>query len=459
MKYLAFLILSMSLLTMACVDREFDAPPVEDLVDPNIAADQIMTVAEVLDLRSGDFTQVGQDKYLKVVVIADDESGNFYKSLVVQDETGGLTILLDDVELWNKYYVGKRLFIHLERIWVGDFNGLPQIGFEPYLSNGRLTMARIPAAEIGATEAEEGGVILRGINAGAPAPLMSQINALSNNDLNKLITLENVEFSRGSDRVPYADSAGPSSVNHTLVDCDGYEIIVRSSGFATFADELTPEGNGSITGVYGVFGDDRQLLIRDLSDVDFPNDRCDGSGTGGGPGTGTGGGDDEPYPGDPVFTSDFQNFADRANVELPGWTHIAAKSTRYFIAKEFDGNIYAQATAFGDNDNPETEIWMISPSINTTERTTMSFRSAMAFYEHNGLEVLYSTDYNGDYTAADWENINVTLAGQNQDNYDWVPSGEIDLTGFGSEIRIAFKYSGTSSQNTTSYIIDDLQID
>ncbi|NNE27818.1 MAG: hypothetical protein HKN09_13310 [Saprospiraceae bacterium] len=95
----------------SCVDREFDTPPING-EDPNIDASEIVTIQSIKDLAvPGGFVQLSLDKYLKAVVVADDRSGNFFRSVVVQDETGGITILLDDVELWNKYFVGKRLYI------------------------------------------------------------------------------------------------------------------------------------------------------------------------------------------------------------------------------------------------------------------------------------------------------------------------------------------------------------
>ena len=90
----------------SCVDREFDAPPAIEREDPTISEDQIITIAELKAMRDGEeFTPIQIDMYLSTTIIADDQSGNFFKSLVLQDETGGISILLDDVELLSLIHI------------------------------------------------------------------------------------------------------------------------------------------------------------------------------------------------------------------------------------------------------------------------------------------------------------------------------------------------------------------
>jgi hypothetical protein len=62
-------------------------------------------------------------------------------------------------------------------------------------------------------------------------------------------------------------------------------VIIRNSGFADFAADIIPGGNGTVIGIAGAFGDDIQMLIRDTDDVSMAADRCDGSNGGGGTGS------------------------------------------------------------------------------------------------------------------------------------------------------------------------------
>src|SRR5690606_23802819 len=61
-------------------------------------------------------------------------------------------------------------------------------------------------------------------------------------------------------------------------DCAKRRLIVRTSGFASFAGTATPQGNGKLVGILSIFRDDYQLMIRDVDDVDMPGERCSSGG-------------------------------------------------------------------------------------------------------------------------------------------------------------------------------------
>ena len=66
-----------------------------------------------------------------------------------------------------------------------------------------------------------------------------------------------------------------------MEDCNGNEVLLRTSGFADFGNQPTPNGNGTVVGVLTKYLNDYQLYIRNLDDVSMPNARCGGGGTGG----------------------------------------------------------------------------------------------------------------------------------------------------------------------------------
>ena len=89
-----------------------------------------------------------------------------------------------------------------------------------------------------------------------------------------MVTFNDVEFKCGNNGIAYA---AVSPANLDLVDCNGNTLILYSSTFATFALEKTPNLKGSITGVYIIYNGDGELLIRDLTDVNMTELRCDNS--------------------------------------------------------------------------------------------------------------------------------------------------------------------------------------
>ena len=62
------------------------------------------------------------------IISADDRSGNFYKTLVLQDSTAGITIRLDESGLYNNYMQGRHIYIKCKGLFLGAYNGLVQLG-------------------------------------------------------------------------------------------------------------------------------------------------------------------------------------------------------------------------------------------------------------------------------------------------------------------------------------------
>ncbi|MEN0005624.1 MAG: DUF5689 domain-containing protein [Bacteroidota bacterium] len=249
-----------------CVDFEFDEPAIPDL--PNLQANT--TIAEVKALHTigqNDFL-IEDDLIIRGVVAADDESGNYFKQIAIQDETGGLLLRLNRIGINGDFPVGREVFVRLQGLYIGDFAGAYQI-------NGA------PDSQIEENLIEEfviGGAFDQPLEPEVVSLAQLQNAAFFDEKLSTLIQLDNVEFLAPDAGETYADAANKFSLNRTLVDCNGQEILVRTSGFADFAAELTPEGNGSLIAILSVFNDTKQLTVRDENDVDLKAERCSESG-------------------------------------------------------------------------------------------------------------------------------------------------------------------------------------
>ncbi len=315
---------------------------------------------------------------------------------------------------------------------VGDFNGLPQIGKDNGSEVSRLSASEYPS------------IVFADENAGEKTPeTMTMSELTSSTAYNKLIKLEDVEFASSDFGGTYADAANMFAFNYDVLNCDEESVVLRTSGFADFADVNIAEGNGTITAILSVYQGTRQLLVRKVQDINFNGERCDG---GGNPGVLE------------SLSEDFQSVGSDQDVSLSGWTNAAPVGVRYWRGKEFSGNTYVQATAFQD-DEPSMETWLITPKVKMNGNNVLNFMSAQAFHNHDGLTVLISSDFDGDVSTSTWNELSVELAGSSDANYDFVDSGNIDLSSYdGEEVVIGFKYEGEGSAGTTSYIIDDVTI-
>ena len=250
----------------ACIDQEFDEPPV-DGEDPDIEANA--TIAELKALfQKGTFVSIQEDIIIEGIVVADDRSGNFFRTLILQDATAGIEILINQTNAYNLYPIGRQLFIKCKGLVIGEYNGVIQLGGYTYIEDGASNLGDINDLNTH---------IIKGKKSEVPAPKVKIINELTEADISTLVKLENVEFTSADVGLTYADPIGRQSINRTVKDCNGGSIILRSSGFATFAGSTIPEGNGSLTAIYSVFGQDKQLFIRELTDVEMNGTRCSGS--------------------------------------------------------------------------------------------------------------------------------------------------------------------------------------
>ncbi len=253
----------------SCVKKEFDEPPVNG-TDPALTVNRTIKQLKALWPGSGIVT-ITDDIIIAGIVVGDDESGNFYKSIVIQDSTAGINIQLDASGYWRNYKVGRRVFVKCKGLVLGDYGKQVQLGGYIDNSTGTPSVGRIPLALI--PHYLYGGVWDLPVT-----PLevnsISQLNLTA--DQNKLVTIHGVYFVSSSSCLPWADIAGQTSGNRVMQDTinPSASITVRTSNFATFAASLTPSDTGTITGVFQQYNSTYQLVIRDLNDVHITSNKC-----------------------------------------------------------------------------------------------------------------------------------------------------------------------------------------
>jgi hypothetical protein len=256
-----------------CVDKDFDQPPATfgEIPDDVVVNSTIAQLKDVFDAAGG-LVDITDDLIISGVVTTSDETGNFYKEVYIQDETGGLKVSLDINDIFGQYQEGRRLYIKCQGLTIDQFGvyslgaGVGDNGFL-----GRISPV-IADEHIFAGETNQNII-----------PATVSINDLFGDVIGTLVTLEDIQFIDGEVGATYADAINQESLNRNLTDCDGNIVIIRNSGFADFATDIIPGGNGTVIGIAGAFGDDIQMLIRSTDDVNMPNNRCDGT-TGPGPG-------------------------------------------------------------------------------------------------------------------------------------------------------------------------------
>jgi hypothetical protein len=170
-----------------------------------------------------------------------------------------------------------------------------------------------------------------------------------------------------------------------------------------------------------------------------------------------------PYR-DVIFSEDFsKNAVDNQLLITPDWLNIAQIGSVRWKTQIYQGNAYAEFTSYQSQD--VTNIgWLISPEIDMDqhENEILQFQTAQSFVSSaaNSLQVMVCNDFDGvNVENATWILLNPILPTTTSAYYEFIKSGEVDLSAFTGKIRLGFKVKGgkdTAIDGT--YQVDNIRI-
>ena len=253
------------LLTSACLKQASFANNINNRVD------SIVSIKSVKKLHyTGEFEVVQQNMSIEAVVVANDASNNLYKTIAVQDSTAGIMILLDGINLYQEFPIGAVLRIQLKDLILTDYRRMVQIVASIDTSNGSLQTTGIPSPLF-----SKHIVIVK--DQPNIKPIQVNFKNLHDSLQGRLIKLSNVEFASADTNLSFADKKNKIGASRALKFCTGGTVYLRTSGYADFAGIKLPSGNGDLVGVYSVYNSEKQVFIRDTSDILLKNKRCTGA--------------------------------------------------------------------------------------------------------------------------------------------------------------------------------------
>ncbi len=372
-----------------------------------------LTQISVADLRAmftGSATTIPDSLMIQAVITSDKDNENLTGNNAFIQETNGAGIVIR-FEDWHDLPMGELVEINISGLELSEYNGLMQVNNIPLSRAKMLGQGTMPTP----VELTIADLLLDFDNYEA-----------------RLVKFSNVQIT---------SSGGYTNYMYALNLNDGTgDIEMFTQSYATFANDNFPTGTVDITALVSEY-DGPQVLIRNTNDVVE---------TGGGGGGGSVDSIDEDFQGQTAYS----------DISIPDWVNTAVTGTRNWYAQEFQSNLYAQATSY--NSNEANEMWLITVGINLDNSTNpvLEFESAQAYWNHDGLSVYISTDFDGsNIQGATWHALSCTLAGSGNSNYEYVPSGQISLASYSGVGYIGFKYIGDDNTGqTTNYIIDNLKV-
>jgi hypothetical protein len=414
---LSVLITLTTIFIVAC-ERDFDMPPIAE-----ITAGQVINLEQLRAMHTGSDITITDTLSVYAVVTMDETSGNLYKEAYVQDGSASMYLRFTSS---SGLYEGDSIRIDLQGTTLKRYNQMLQLdSLDADLNIFKQETQLSTISEV---------------------TTLAEIALNGNAFQAKLVQIENVEFICDDLNNSFADEVNQESLNRYLQDEIGNQLIVRTSGYSNFANQIIPSGNGTVTAIVSQYNDDVQLLLRRPSEAQLINDRIDDcDGTGGGNGNG-----------DIILSKNF----DDNSVTSGGWiTQLVSGPSNCDWGIYEGSNSAAKASNYLDGVNSACESWLISPAVDLSATSpVLSFRNTYNF-GGDPLQLLISTDYSGsgDPNSATWTDM-TTQVQWSSGGFEWVSSGDINLSNYTqANVYIAYKYLGSNSDGST-WEIDDVQI-
>lgn len=464
-----FLGLGVLLALNSCVeDDEFSAPQFEQ-TPPQIEGNRVsLSVLKGILAQNdnGPYTFEDTQDYVEAYVISNDESGNFFRELIVQDKpenpTYGVAVQVDVNPLFTKYDFGRKVYIKLEGLSVGQREGSePRLGIADGIDIGRIPEALVEEA------------ILRDTLVADIIPLQKQLSEFSFSEVNTYLEFTDVQFSK----VYFSENSTATFASETTDSFDGerilesctsaYKLIFSTSTFADFKTLSLPSGSGSLKGVLtrDFRGDFFTFYINSPEAVHMTGERCDplvfSCGVAASPAA------------NEFINVDFEEQRRNSPIAISGWTNYIEAGTETWeaYASRSDSSnpslgISARVRSANSGD-AHTISWLITPEIpvETNSKITLEFKTSNSFADASFMEVLYSVDWDGTeegVSMAEWGVVaDATIVSDDQFFGDWVSSGLVDMSCFEGSGYIAFKYTGKDTEDAEFngvYELDDIVV-
>ncbi len=400
-----FLLLSSVLFLFSCQKEHAVAPPL------TFDGKATWTIREMLD---NDFSANLPDSIISGIVVSSDEQGNFYKTIVIQDETGGIQIKIDNSTLYNRYKIGQRVFVKCKDLVLGRYYGLAQLGFGDDIDN----VIAIPS------KFEFDCIFRHQVPVPEPAPYVISSATTTEDDLlehlNMLIEIPNCEFAIKD--VPFVDpnSSRAYTSRDLNVKIGNRTLTVNTSRYVDDAigKTLTPTGTGTVRGILTVYKPTNsnptyQIVLRSIKDIDF------------------------------VWEKEYYNLEDHVSEDKYGW---AFKNSG---AAWFTQSINNKPSFCIDGTDEESNSWLISPSFNLSAYNSADLRFDRFYLNGEDIQLYYTTS---NYTSGDaiiqsnWTEIELPA----YESTNWETKTVAIPT---SAKHIAFRYTGSTSKNYLRGII------
>ncbi|MDR1680196.1 MAG: DUF5689 domain-containing protein [Prevotellaceae bacterium] len=276
-----FFLIALLALTFAGCEKQYDEPV--EWTPASLQANMTVKELKALCPAEGKAIVNAPDAIVAGKVISTDKYGNFYRTLYIQDETSGIEIKIGKTTLYNTYRTGQTLYLKPHQLCLGTYGGMVSIGLPS--ADAKYNNSWIDVPLLINTK------IIRGDYGEPVAPqIINHTADITADTYGTLVTINNLVYQSGETQYTQAHpevypittwavktdpdvSEDDSRYGIHTFDLNGTDIVVRTSGYAKFADTPVPFVTGDraqITGVLTRYNSTIQLVLNTDKDAVKP---------------------------------------------------------------------------------------------------------------------------------------------------------------------------------------------
>ena len=253
---------------VSCGYNEFDSEYESDDIPTSDSTQQI-SISRLKSLYVEGGVTILTDAIIRGTITANDIADNFYKKIIIQDSTGAIAIALGLYDLHNIYPIGSSVSVRVRGLRLGIEDGLYKLGLAS--ENSSSEVDEIPTRDIMNKYLSS---VKQTTSISVP---VRKISELKDSDVGTLVKIENITadlsiWQRWAQSEKYSSSGYARSMDIPAVDSSFSTIYIFTSGYASFADELIPLEDFSVTGIVVKRNSSEfRIRLRTLSDIETNN--------------------------------------------------------------------------------------------------------------------------------------------------------------------------------------------
>ncbi|MBQ3204900.1 MAG: hypothetical protein IJB39_07975 [Alistipes sp.] len=215
----------------------------------------VVSIAHLKSLLHSESVAITQSYVIQGYVVANDQQGECYRSIILSDGSGGIELKIDASDLYRRFPLYSHHSVHCATLWMGDYGGRVLLGLRPTDS--------YPVSPISEDKID---LYIKAGDENAPEFYPSEITLgeIAAQHIGNSYILRGVTFAEqaGTEWCERDPITGEHIDTERIVyDSDGNSLPIRISRHCSYVSATIPRGEGSMVVIVQYFNGEYSLMI------------------------------------------------------------------------------------------------------------------------------------------------------------------------------------------------------